>query len=186
MLVFICSMLETEQERKKIAEFYEDYKSILMRHAMKITGNNQTMAEDAIHNAFKSIMENKKKYISKDEKDLFYSTLAIIKNKCIDLLRKEKPYSDTPIEEMEFFLESGDMPVEDQAEIDIAYAVILKYIKQLNEINKRVLVLKYFKYKTYKEIAKELNMTPKNVETRIARAKEKVRKLIRKERGEKE
>lgn len=41
--------------------------------------------------------------------------------------------------------------------------------------------MKYILNMSYKEIGEELGMTPKHVDTRIMRAKEKVRKLIKKD-----
>jgi RNA polymerase sigma-70 factor (ECF subfamily) len=38
--------------------------------------------------------------------------------------------------------------------------------------------MKYFLGMTYKEIGEELGISPKHVDTRIMRAKEKVRRLI--------
>ena len=41
--------------------------------------------------------------------------------------------------------------------------------------------MKYIQSMSYKEIGEELEITPKHVDTRIMRAKEKVRKLMEKE-----
>jgi RNA polymerase sigma-70 factor (ECF subfamily) len=41
--------------------------------------------------------------------------------------------------------------------------------------------MKYYYSMTYKEIGEKLGMTPKHVDTKIMRAKEKVRKLIKQE-----
>ena len=49
-------MLETEQERHKMTEIYEEHKHALLLYALKVTGYNQAMAEDAVHNAFISII----------------------------------------------------------------------------------------------------------------------------------
>lgn len=59
LLTLYLSMLDNEQERKKMTDLYEENKYVLLRYALKITGN-QSMAEDAIHNAFISIIEKKK------------------------------------------------------------------------------------------------------------------------------
>lgn len=53
-------MLDTEQERKKVKELYEEHKYALLHDAIKII-KNQDMAEDAVHNAFISIIEKKEK-----------------------------------------------------------------------------------------------------------------------------
>jgi len=52
-------------------------------------------------------------------------------------------------------------------------------MKNLDEISRQVLIMKYYFDMSYKEIGKELNMTPKHIDIRIMRAKEKMRKLIK-------
>ncbi|NLN66397.1 MAG: hypothetical protein GX144_13535, partial [Clostridiaceae bacterium] len=49
------------------------------------------------------------------------------------------------------------------------------------ETSKQVLIMKYVFGMSYKEIGKKLNMTSKHVDTRILRAKGKIRKLAEKE-----
>lgn len=181
MLIFYIAMLETEQERKKMADIYEEHKHALLMYALKITGYNQAMAEDAVHNAFISIIKEKEKYFYLDSRDFRFSAVIIVRNKCIDLLRKEKPYADIPMDELEIFLESDDKPLDEQAIISSEYASIRRHMASIDEISRQVLIMKYVLGMSYKEIGVKLNMTPKHVDTRILRAKEKVRKLVEKE-----
>lgn len=170
-------MIDSEQERKKLADIYEEHKYALFSYAMKIL-QNKDMAEDAVHNAFISIIQKKDKYLNLDRQDFRRLAVIIVKNKCIDMLRKQKPYVNKPIEELEIFIESGEVSVDEQIIIESEYELMLKYINSIDEISKQVLRMKYILNMSYKEIGEELGMTPKHVDTRIMRAKEKVRKLI--------
>ncbi len=181
MLAIYITMLETEQERKKMAEIYEEHKYALLMYALKVTGYNQAMAEDAVHNAFISIIKDKEKYFYLDSRDFRFSAVIIVRNKCIDLLRKEKPYADIPIDELEIFLESKEKPIEEQVIISTEYAAIRKHMANIDEISRQVLIMKYVLGMSYKEIGEKLNMTPKQVDVRLSKAKEKVRKLVEKE-----
>jgi RNA polymerase sigma-70 factor (ECF subfamily) len=174
-------MLETEQERKKMADIYEEHKHALLIYALKVTGYNQAMAEDAVHNAFISIIKEKEKYFCLDSRDFRFSAVIIVRNKCIDLLRKEKPYANIPINELEIYLESNEKPIDEQVIISSEYAAIRRHMANIDEISRQVLIMKYALGMSYKEIGEKLNMTPKHVDTRILRAKEKVRKLAEKE-----
>lgn len=178
MLAFYITMLETEQERKKMADIYEEHKHALLLYALKVTGYNQAMAEDAVHNAFLSIIKEKEKYFHMDSRDFHFSAVIIVRNKSIDLLRKEKPYANIPMDELEIFLESNEKPLDEQVIISTEYAAIRKYMLDIDEISRQVLIMKYVLGMSYKEIGERLNMTPKHVDTRILRAKEKVRKLV--------
>lgn len=174
-------MLETEQECKKMADVYEEHKHALLMYALKITGFNQAMAEDAVHNAFISIIKEKEKYLYLDSRDFRFSAVVIVRNKCIDLLRKEKAFANIPIDELEIFLESNDKPIDEQVIISSEYQAIRKHMLDIDEISRQVLIMKYVLGMSYKEIGEKLNMTQKHVDTRILRAKEKVRKLSEKE-----
>lgn len=178
LLAFYITMLETEQERKKMADIYEEHKHALLLYALKVTGYNQAMAEDAVHNAFLSIIKEKEKYFHMDSRDFHFSAVIIVRNKSIDLLRKEKPYANIPMDELEIFLESNEKPLDEQVIISTEYAAIRKYMLDIDEISRQVLIMKYVLGMSYKEIGERLNMTPKHVDTRILRAKEKVRKLV--------
>lgn len=180
MLTIYLSMLETEQERKKMADLYEEHKYVLLHYAIKIT-RNQSMAEDAVHNAFISIIQKKDKYLNLDCMDFRRSTVIIVRNKCIDILRKQKHFVNKSIEELEIFLESDEVDVDDQVVFKSEYELIRKYINSIDEISKQVLLMKYILSMSYKEIGEELGMTPKHVDTRIMRAKKKVRKLMEKD-----
>lgn len=105
MLAFYISMLETEQDRDKMAEIYEEHRYALLKYALKITSHNQEMAEDAVHNAFISIINEKEKYFHLDSRDFRCLAVIIVKNKCIDLLRKEKRYVDIAMDELEILFE---------------------------------------------------------------------------------
>lgn len=177
MLPIYISMLETEQERNRMTEIYEEHKHALLLYALKVTGYNQAMAEDAVHNAFVSIIKEKEKYFSLGSREFRFSAVIIVRNKCIDMLRKEKIYASIPIEELEIFLESKDKPIEEQVFTSSEYAAIRKHLESIDEISRQVLIMKYVLGMSYKEIGEKLNMTPKHVDTRIQRAKDKVRIL---------
>ena len=114
MISIYLSMLDTEQERKKVRELYEEHKYALLHYAIKII-KNQDMAEDAVHNAFISIIEKKEKYLKLNCRDFRRLAVIIVRNKCIDMLRKQKPFANIPIEELEIFLETEEMAVDEQA-----------------------------------------------------------------------
>lgn len=180
LLTIYLSMLDSEQERIKMTDLYNEHKYVLLRYALKITGN-QSMAEDAMHNAFISIIEKKEKYLNLDCMDFRCSAVIIVRNKCIDILRKQKPYFNKSIEELEIFLESNEVPVDEQVIFESEYELVRKYLNSIDEISKQVLVMKYLLNMSYKEIGEELGVTPKHVDTRIVRAKAKVRKLMEKD-----
>ena len=96
MLLIYLAALETEQERHKLAELYEANKAVLLRYALTVT-NSREMAEDAVHNAFLSVIKHKETLLALSNEDFRIRAIVIVKNKCVDLLRKENVYADSAL-----------------------------------------------------------------------------------------
>jgi RNA polymerase sigma-70 factor (ECF subfamily) len=169
-------MLDNEEEQAKIADIYINYRPVMLRKALSLVKNKE-MAEDAVHNVILAVIMRKEKFFSLASQDLRVQLIIITKNKCIDILRQRNPFVDNQIDEMGDILVANDIPVEDQIILDDEYSAIKRYLAQIDEASRLVLEMKYIMGMTYKEIGKDLGMTPKHVETKIMRAKEKVRKL---------
>jgi len=177
MLLFYFAILETEEDRAKMSDVYETHKSAMLRYALKITNNNE-IAEDAVHDAFLSIIKHKEKYFSLSGRDLRALLVVITKNKCIDILRKQNAFVEDSIDDMEHALQAKDTPVEEQIILNEEYESIKINLDALDEISRLVLEMKYRLDMSYKEIGEHLNMTPKHVDTRLMRAKDKLRKMV--------
>ena len=177
MLAINLAMLESEEEQSSLAEIYEKHKTEMLVCALRITRNKE-MAEDAVHNAFLSIIKHKDKLLRLSGKTLRTQIIVITKNKCIDLLRKHNYYANDSIDDMENILVTNDVPIENQIIIIDEYEALRKHITSLDEVSRLVLEMKYILEMTYKEISEETGMTVKHVDTKIMRAKAKVRKLI--------
>ena len=177
MLQFYLAVLDTDEERIKMSEIYETYQPLMLRYALKIT-QSQQLAEDAVHDAFLAIIKHKEKYFSKCCTDLRNSIVIIVKRKCIDLLRKTNPMVDEPIDDMEHLLKSEDTPIEEHIVLTEEYEMLRKHVSKLDETSQIILEMRYILGMSHKEISEELNMTLSHVNTKIVRAKAKVRKLI--------
>jgi RNA polymerase sigma-70 factor (ECF subfamily) len=177
LLAFYIASLDTEAERMKLADIYNEHKHVMLRYAISVTKSKE-IAEDAIHNVFLIIIKHKVKYLSLDSSDLRSRLIVMTKHRCIDILRQGKDFADEPIEEMGDALMSPEIPIEEQTIRSGEYEAIRKCVASLDEASRIVLEMKYLLGMTYKEIGDELGITPKHVDTRIMRAKEKVRKLI--------
>ena len=180
MLAIYLSILDTEQEKNKMGELYEANKAIMLRYALKIT-QNQAMAEDAVHNAFLSIIKHKTKYLCLSNEDFLTRTIIIVKCKCIDILRKDNSLTKHELDIEEYVEDSHELPIVERIVASEVYERIRRQLNLLDEISRLVLEMKYLLGKTYKEIGEELALTPKHVETRIRRAKSKVRKSLKDE-----
>ena len=149
----------------------------MLRFALSITGNKE-MAEDAVHDAFISIIKHKNKLFALSSKEIRARAILITKCRCIDLLRKSNRYADDPIEDMMYSIEDDAIPVEENVILIDEYESIKKHVATLDESSRLVLEMKYILGMSYKEIGDEMGITAKHVDTKIMRAKAKVRKLV--------
>ena len=176
MLAIYLAMLDNEEEQVKLSDIYVTHRPSMLRKALTLVKNKEE-AEDAVHDAMLALIMHKEKYLSLDSKDLRIQLIIITKNKCIDLLRRSNSFVDGQIYDMGDVLIAVDIPVEDQIILNDDFEVLKKYLALLDETSRGILEMKYVMGMTYKEIGKEHGITAKHVDTKIMRAKEKIRKL---------
>jgi RNA polymerase sigma-70 factor (ECF subfamily) len=173
MLMIYLAALDTEPERQKFAELYEAHKRALLWNAMQIT-RQQEMAEDAVHNAFLAVIEHKEKMFSLSGGNFRGWCVIIVRNKAIDLLRRESHFAKTP----EDGLESNEVPVETQIITRDEYARMRVQIAKLDETSGQVLKMKYILDMPYKEIGEALGLTSRQIDGCLMRAKQKIRQQM--------
>jgi RNA polymerase sigma-70 factor (ECF subfamily) len=176
MITALLMTLESETERKAIADIYEEHKNICYTKAFSIAQNNE-MAEDAVHDAFAEIIKHKEETLSKTGSELKSWLLVIVKNKALDILRKRKDTDD--IDELE--IQSDEKPVDMQVIDKFKYEELMKQINKLDEKYKVAFEMKYIFNLSNAQIATEMNISVKNVEMRVYRAKQILRKILESE-----
>ena len=135
---------------------------------------NEDDANDAIQDALYSAYKN---YDSLKEKSYFTTwIIRILINKCYDIINKNKKiaYIDDSITE-------NTTGVEDNYEVESSLEWVLNKIdKDLKEI----VVLYYYDELPVGDIAEILEIPQGTVKSRLSRAREQIRKIMKKEEGE--
>jgi RNA polymerase sigma-70 factor (ECF subfamily) len=182
MLAFYISALDSEEERDKFAYLYERNYRLLMKVARKIL-RSEELAEDAVHDTFIAVLERKEKFLSLDAVNFRNSCVIVIRNKCIDILRRNKPLKGAAELDAENAPEpaSDDPPIDAQIATQDEYARLLASIAELEPLNRQILEMKYVREMSFEEICSELNMTFAQVNGRLARTRAKVKSLFEKE-----
>ena len=169
MLVYLA-MIEEPAEQAKFEQLYEKYR-FLMLHAAKQILQNHHDAEDAVHQAFVSVIENIDK-ISDVECPKTHSFVVIItERKAIDILRRNSRRSTVELNEE---IAGIEMPFNLDNPVATAIA-------QLPPHYREVLLLRFDNGFTTKEIASMLNITDSGVRKLIARAKRTLQEILEKE-----
>jgi RNA polymerase sigma-70 factor (ECF subfamily) len=180
MFLFGLTVKESERERDTLAERYEQYRYDCLHVALGVL-KKQGPAEDAVHEAFLSVILRRGKYLSLAPEDFRKLILVIVKRKCLDRLRRDSKLAAMDENGWALLPDERGRPLEEQVLREMDVGRMEACVARLDERSRQVLRLRYLYEMSYKEIGQALDMTAKNVEVRLARAKETVRELMGRE-----
>ena len=166
MLIYL-SMIESEDDRSKFEKTYERYRGLMFYTAMRILSHQQD-AEDAVHQAFVSIIENLDK-ISEPECPKTRAYVVIItERKALDLARRKSKISQLEFDESMFGTETPPLETNELAEA----------ILRLPTTYREIILLRYHYDYSTKEIAKMLGMTGSATQKALCRAKTMLNRVL--------
>lgn len=123
-------------------------------------------------------MKNKEKYFHISCKDFTKLSVVIMRNKCIDQIRKEKWFVRDDVEDLEYCMDIEENPLEDHLIKKEERERLKNALALLDPVSQELMFLKYTYNLSYREIGQKLDMTPKHVETKLHRARQKLRKIL--------
>ena len=175
MIAYYLSIVETEEDKKRITHIYTDYYSFMCRVAAKYL-REQSDIEDTVHNAMMKIIDKLDTIDFSDEKKLKSYIGVIVKHKAIDLIRADDK-NTTPLEEC-FSVADDSLTPEEAVVSEDAYKVILERIDSLDDIYKNVCILKFVNGLKEKDIASLLDVTENVVAVRLYRARKMLKESL--------
>ena len=179
-LLIYLALIETESDKQKFIEIYDKYRFTMLHVAMGIL-EDQSMGEDAVHNAFLKVIKHLDKLEDVSCQKTKSWLVIIVKNCAIDLLRKEKSLRKEPFENEEFKMESlQPSPIEQLISKD-GYNLLLESMANLDEIYKTVFELKYVHGYSINSIASMLDISYDTASQRLWRARKQLRVYLEKE-----
>lgn len=149
------------------------YEIVVFRFVYNMIKNKEA-AEDITQEVFINVYNKLYLY---DKKYKFSNwLLQIARNKCIDYIRKYKRVYESDIDEVVGLTSREPSPEENYEFKEMKYD-IEKYINSLDLIDKQIIVLKYSKDTTFKDISNILNINESSVKRRYYKVKEKFMKI---------
>lgn len=149
--------------------FYGKMISVAYRYS-----NGSDDVEDLVQEAFISIYKNIPRFTGKTINQLDYWVHNIIKNKTLDLYRKNKGITKVEIHDGLF---END---EQESFYDLFITDIPTLIGNLSPQYKKVVTLYYLEEKSHQEIAKILGISVSSSKTNLLRSKIKMKKTLSK------
>ena len=107
--------------------------------------------------------------------------ITIVRNKCIDEIRRQEHFDGKDPEELVLCSMDADIQPEAHMQRREQKELLQRVMSRLPETLYTVLVLKYYQEFSIREIAKQLELSEKTVEMRLYRAKKKMRELLEQE-----
>ena len=177
-------MIETEEDRRKFMNLYEEYEHLMFWVAYKIV-EDRYMAEDIVHDVFEKVANNMQCIDEPISKRTKRYLRILTRNKAIDQLRKERRrnYIDyVPLEEVQIGKEQK-IPLLEELDDE---TIVMEALHRLPEEYKNLFIFKYVECMKCREIAEMLSMKEGTVRQRISRGKVLLREELEKVRKEKE
>lgn len=156
------------------------YELMVLKFVYNIV-RDRDAAQDISQEVFITIYN--KLYMYNSEYKFSNWLLQIARNKSIDYIRKHKKVYEENIEEVKE-LSAKDISPEQSAEYKETKSEIIKFINELGEIDRQIIILKYKQELTFSDLAQILSMNESAIKRRYYKAREKFKEyLIRKEKG---
>ena len=169
MFVYLA-MIDSPEDQSRFERVYHKYRYLMLLVAKQILQNHHD-AEDAVHQAFISIIENIEKISDVDSPKTRSFVVIISERKAIDMLRSNSRRSTVELNED---IAGIEMPFDLDNSVAAAIAKLPVHYRE-------VLFLRFDNGFTTKEIASMMNITDSGVRKLIARAKRALQEILEKE-----
>lgn len=160
----------------KLVQLYEIYYHNLWYVALGYLKDAQ-LAEDMVQETFIKVAENPGSVQEVDSKMTKYFLITILRNKCIDYIRKTKRSPETSLEDWEACSDYGDIPLTHVLRKE-SMSELNQIIDSLDEAYRDPLKYRYIEGLSNQEIAQRTHMSTNLVAVRINRAKKMLRSRI--------
>lgn len=165
ILSLYLSMVGSQNDKNKFEDVYLKYKNLMLNRAYDIL-KDSGLAEDAVQNAFLSILKNLSKINEIDTQETKGYVLVITENAAKKIYNKQHKIITT-----DFKGDESVNNIEDNFENKNSVEIVKNRIESLSEIYRNVMILKYFNDLNDKEIASALAIPVATVRKRIVRGR---------------
>lgn len=176
MLLIYLNTLETEEDKIKMAQIYEEYSDLVFSIAKDFLKNQQD-AEDAMHDTFLKIVKNINGVDEIPSHKTKGFVVIIVENVCKDFLKRKKIIKMSSFEQIEYEVASED-DVESSVIENITSDVLHQAIDELEPIHQETIMLRYSNQLSYDEMAGILKITNSAARKRVQRARDSLAKKL--------
>lgn len=177
MLSAILSMVSDETDKELVRSLYENNEQLMYNIAYNIL-HNRSDAEDAVQDAFVSVINHLEKIREINCNETRFYLVIIVKNISLNMLKKKQRHPEVDIDTI--YDAQSDDKVEDEILGKTNSEKIRDALRQLSDSDYEVMFLYLIKEHTPSEIAQLLDITGNQARQRIFRARQRLIKLLEK------
>ena len=174
MISSALAVLESEEQRNELAEFYEKNKSRLYAIAFGYLHKKEE-AEDAVQEAFSAIADKPEIFFTKNENDRLMYTAVIVRNISVDYYKDNQKHI---AEELNDDIIDEKVEVMKQALGECSKDELMNYIESLSEPLRQALLFRIHYQMSTSQIASILNISETAARKRISDAGKKIKKYL--------
>ena len=175
MISAALAILETDEQRNELAEFYKKNKNRLYRIAFSKLHNKES-AEDAVQETFLRLADDRAKFFSLSDSERLVFAGIVARNVAVDMYKKASVTVEI----------SEDIPddIENTPEEELLYRFtkekLEEFVRELPLLQRDVLYLKTVRGMTVGEIAAKLSVSENVVRERLFCARKAIKEALRK------
>ena len=166
-LLIYLAMIDSPDDRAKFERVYLQYRYLMLHIAKQILQNHQD-AEDAVHQAFISIIKNIEKISAVESPETRSYIVIITERKAIDILRRNQRHPASALDDEMVGL---DIPAPEDHPLAAAMAKLPAHYRQ-------ALLLRYDNGFSSREIASLLGISESGVRKLLARGKKALQRQL--------
>lgn len=174
MISAALAVLDTEERRDELSEFYERHKSDLYAFALSRT-HNRERAEDAVQEAFLRIAKYPEGFFALPVHKRISYAVIVTRNAIADILGENAKYF-----ELDEATADDGISVEDCSIGNIAAEELKAFIRRMPEAQRSAIILKLVHGMTTREIAAALNISEPTARKRVSNAYRSIEKYLAK------
>ena len=144
----------------------------LFRLALRIT-MNRAEAEDVVQDTLLKVWEHREEWEQINNLEAF--AIATCRNRALDIVKRAGRNTDN-LDEMAHF--SSQTPHE-QLEANEQISLVRRFMDDLPEVQRTIMLLRDIEGKTYQEIAKMLDISETQVKVYLHRARTKIKEKLK-------
>jgi len=175
MLYIYLAMLESPEDKEKMADLYYTYREYLLNTARDIL-RDESDAEDVVHEAFLRVANNFTKICDVSSHQTRNFLVIIVRGLALNQYNKRNRVVEVSFENLEGTDDS--LAVEDSGPEQFEYEDLHQVLEQLPAEHRDILYLMYYERLSVREISKFLNLTESAVKKRLQRARAAVQKNL--------